>query len=420
MVAVVQDASGWTQIQERLDVVSRIAGITRETHQTLRVPERILEVSVPVRLDSGRLEVFTGWRVQHDTSRGPAKGGIRLHPELSLDEVKTLAATMTFKCAALDLPFGGAKGGVRCDARHLSISELERVVRRFTFEIMPLLGEDADIPAPDISTDDRAMGWMLDTITQMSRRPQLGSMVTGKPVSIGGTKTHAESTARGVLAAIRYSSGLRGLTLRGLKVAIQGFGKVGRPLCRLLAEEGALIIAIQDVTGAVSDTAGLDIEALGRHVDTCGGIIGFTGGGPVSPEAFWQIPVDVMVPAALGGVIDRAVAEILSATIVVEAANNPTTAAADAVLEQRRVLVVPEIVASGGGVTDSYFEWAQGRQGYKWSREECEVALVTRMNAALEEATNLAAEHSVSMRDGAWVVALRRLDDATSSLGIFP
>jgi glutamate dehydrogenase (NAD(P)+) len=411
--------SGWNAVLHRLDSAAELGGVAPDLIATLRKPERILEVAVPVRLDDGRVEVFTGWRVQHDTTRGPAKGGIRFHPELDVDEVMALAASMTFKTALLDLPFGGAKGGVRCDPTVLSLGELERVTRRYTFEISPLLGPNRDIPAPDVNTDGRVMAWLMDTLTMASGGHLPGS-VTGKPMSIGGTRAHAGATSSGLVVVVRAAFEQLGRPLAGSRVVIQGFGKVGGPLSFLLASAGMRVVGVSDIGGATANTGGLDVGDLADHVEQHGSVADFPGGDPVAGDALWDIDCDLVVPAALGGSITPDVARRLTAAVVVEAANNPTTIEADPVLAERGIMVVPDILANAGGVTASYFEWAQSLQGYAWDSDVVAARLYERMDSAFNHVWARAEALKVPLREAAFVVAVERVAEAIGSRGLFP
>ena len=342
----------------------------------------MLEVSIPVRMDDGRVEVFTGWRVQHDTTRGPGKGGIRFHPDVDVDEVKALAAMMTFKTAIADLPFGGAKGGVRCDPTKMSLAELERLTRRYTYAISPMLGPDRDVPAPDINTDSRVMAWLMDTLS-MTTGAYLPGIVTGKPLSVGGTQDARRARPRpGWLCASATCSRELDLRISGSRAVIQGFGKVGGPLAFLLASAGMRVVAVSDVGGAVVNEGGLDAAGLSDHVARLGTVAGFQGADPIDPDLMWELPCELFVPAALGGVITADVASRLGARVVVEAANGPTTPPAEPVLTDREIIVVPDILANAGGVTASYFEWAQSKQGYAWDEETVADRLRQRMEHA--------------------------------------
>jgi glutamate dehydrogenase (NAD(P)+) len=370
-------------------------------------------------MDDGSVEVFTGWRVQHDTSRGPGKGGLRFHPNLDVDEVKALSASMTFKTAIADLPFGGAKGGVRCDPKRLSLTELEHLTRRYTYEISPLLGPDRDIPAPDVNTDGRVMAWLMDTLSMTSGRFMPGA-VTGKPMSIGGTRMHSGATASGVVVCVRRAFELLGIELAGKRAVIEGFGKVGGPLAFLLASAGLRIIAVSDIGGAVVNEGGLDIAALAEHVAAAGTVAAFAGGDAIAADAIYALPCELFVPAALGGCVTQEVAEKLAARVVVEAANGPTTRAAEPVLVDRGIVVVPDILANAGGVTASYFEWAQGRQGYAWEEEVVAERLRTRMDRAFTAVWAKSDQLGVSMRRAAFALGLERLAAAIEARGLFP
>ncbi len=370
-------------------------------------------------MDNGEVEVFTGWRIHHDTTRGPGKGGIRFHPDVNEREVTALAAAMTFKTAVLNLPFGGAKGGVRCDPNRLSLAELERLTRRYTWEIMPLLGPDRDVPAPDVNTDGRVMAWVMDTISMAHGQAITGS-VTGKPLAIGGTAEHAGGTATGVVTCVREAFAALDLPIAGSRAVIQGFGKVGSPLAFLLHSAGMRVVGVADVAGAVMNAGGLDIPALSDHLHATGSVAGFPGGEPVPDGDVFAIPCELAVPAALAGVIDEAVARSCQARVIVEAANGPTTAAADAILDARGVVVVPDILANAGGVTSSYFEWAQNRQGIAWRDGEAANRLHTTMTDAFATVWATGDTHGVSLRRAAFIVALERVAEAIAVRGLFP
>jgi glutamate dehydrogenase (NAD(P)+) len=412
-------ANAWHTVLERLDDAAKLADLDPDIHRILRTPKRVLEVAVPVRMDDGSIEVFTGWRVHHDTTRGPGKGGIRFHQDVDADEVKALAAAMTFKTAVLDLPFGGAKGGVRCDPTILSLGELERLTRRYTYEISPLLGPERDVPAPDINTDGRVMAWLMDTLS-MTQGTHLPGSVTGKPLALGGTRAHAGATSSGCLVCARAAFVHLEMPMAGSRVVVQGFGKVGGPLAFLLHSAGMRVVAVADVGGAVMNGGGLDAGALSDHVAATGSVAGFSGGEAISAEAIWDIECELLVPAALGGVIDEAVAHRIQAKVVVEAANGPTTVGAQAVLEERGIVVVPDILANAGGVTASYFEWAQSRQGYPWEENVLAERLRTSMDNAFVTVWARADALGVDLRRAAHVVALERIAAAIEARGLFP
>jgi glutamate dehydrogenase (NAD(P)+) len=409
----------WLAVLERLDDAAKLTGVDPDIHRLLRTPRRVLEVAVPVRMDDGRIEVFTGWRVHHDTTRGPAKGGIRFHPDVDVHEVMALAADMTFKTAVANLPFGGAKGGVRCDPRLLSLGELERITRRYTLEISPLLGPDKDVPAPDVNTDERVMAWLVDTLS-MLRGEAIGGAVTGKPLSIGGSRGHAGATSSGVLMCVRAVFAELGLSMVGTRAVIQGFGKVGGPLAFLLSSAGMRVIAVSDLGGAVHNPGGLDPFALSEHVAASGSVVGFSGGEPLHEDDMWALECELVVPAALAGAVTTEVAERLGARVMVEAANGPTVPDADVVLERRGVTVVPDILANAGGVTASYFEWAQSRQGYAWDEETVASRLRKVMDDAFSAVWAKADNLSVSLRRAAFAVALERVAEAIAARGLFP
>ena len=409
----------WQAVLDHLDEAAELAKLDADIHRMLRSPRRVLEVSVPVRLDDGSVEVFTGWRVHHDTTRGPAKGGVRFHPDLDADEVKALAAMMTFKTALVDLPFGGAKGGVRCDPLRLSSAELERITRRFTYEISPILGPDTDIPAPDVNTDGRVMAWLMDTLSMVQGRALPGS-VTGKPLSIGGTRNHSGATSAGCLDCARVALRELGIPLVGGRAVLQGFGKVGGPLAFLLSSAGMRVVAVSDVGGAVHNEGGLDVGALADHVSETGSVAGFGGGEAIAADSIWDIECELLVPAALGGVITEEVAGRVRATLIVEAANGPTTVEAQDVLDRRGIVTVPDILANAGGVTASYFEWAQAQQGYPWDDQVVAERLRSRMESAFTAVWARAQTLDVSMRTAAHVVAVERVAAAIAARGLFP
>jgi glutamate dehydrogenase (NAD(P)+) len=411
--------STWKAVLQRVEDAATLCKLDPDVLRLMGQPHRVLEVSVPVRLDDGSVEVFQGWRVHHNTTRGPGKGGIRFHPDLDADEVKALAAMMTFKTALLDLPFGGAKGGVRCDPAALSTTELERVTRRFTYEISPLLGPESDIPAPDVNTDGRVMAWLMDTLSMVDRRTMPAS-VTGKPLSIGGTRAHSGATSSGCLVCARAAFRALDLEMTGARVVLQGFGKVGGPLAFLLTSAGMRVVAVGDAGGAVANEGGLDVGALADHVGTTGSVAGFPAGEVIEGDDLWDVDCELLVPAALGGVIDAGVARRLRARVMVEAANGPTTVEAQPVLDQRGVTVVPDILANAGGVTASYFEWAQARQGFTWDDEVVAERLRHRMDAAFEVVWSRAETLGANMRAAAFVVALERVAAAHEARGLFP
>ena len=410
----------WSAVLERLDDAAKLTDLDPDIHRMLRTPRRVLEVAVPVRMDDGRVEVFTGWRVHHDTTRGPGKGGIRFHPDLDVHEVTALAADMTFKTAVAILPVGGAKGGVRCDPTVLSLGELERLTRRYTLEVSPLLGPDRDVPAPDVNTDGRVMAWLMDTLAMMHGGEMLAGTVTGKPLSVGGTRAHAGATSSGVVMCARAAFAAVGLPLAGSRAVIQGFGKVGGPLAFLLSSAGMRVVAVSDIGGAVCNSGGLDPSALSDHVARTGTVAGFDRADPLGQNDLWRVDSELVVPAALSGAIDGRVAAELSTKVVVEAANGPTTPDADPVLDRRGIVVVPDILANAGGVTASYFEWAQDRQGFAWDEDTVAIRLRTFMDTAFTSVWAKADTLQVSLRRAAFALAVERVADAIAARGLFP
>jgi glutamate dehydrogenase (NAD(P)+) len=406
-------------VLERLDDAAELLKLDPGIHQRLRRPRRVLEVSVPVRMDDGSTKVFAGWRVHHNTACGPGKGGIRFHPDVTADEVTALAADMTFKNAVLALPFGGAKGGVRCEPRSMSDAELERLTRRYTWEILPMLGPDRDIPAPDVNTDAHVMSWIMDTVS-MSIDQAMPAVVTGKPLLLGGSKGHVGATSSGVVICIRALFQELGLPMAGSRVAIQGFGKVGGPLAFLLHSAGMRVVAVSDVFGATVNPGGLDPTALATHVKETGTVAGFGGGDIVDRDDLWDVETDVLVPAALAGAIDVDVANRLHTRAIVEAANGPTLPEADPVLHDRGITTVPDILANAGGVTASYFEWVQNRQGYAWEEPVVAERLRARMEESFQAVWARAGNLDVSLRRAAFVVAVERVADTMAARGMYP
>lgn len=403
----------------RLDDAATLLGLDAGVHAVLSHADRVLEVSVPLRRDDGTTQIHTGWRIHHNTARGPAKGGIRFLPSLTREQVQALAMAMTWKCALLGLPFGGGKGGVRCDPSTLSLTELERLTRRYTWQILPMLGPDRDVPAPDVNTDARVMAWMMDTVAVI-RGGAAPDVVTGKPLEIGGVLGHQGATADGVTVAVRAGLERIGVPLAGTRVAIQGFGKVGGALAYLLSSLGMRVVAVGDIGGVTTNTAGLDIRALSKHVEQMGTVAGFPLGDDVPDYDLFAVPCDVFVPAALHGVIGPEQARALTAGLVVEAANGPTTPEGDATLAERGIMVIPDILANAGGVTASYFEWVQAREGYPWDQEVAAERLRTRMQNAVAAVFDRSDQLGVSGRRAAYALAVERVADAISVRGSFP
>ena len=404
---------------KQLGIVAGKLGLSPDIHEKLKHPQRTLIVSVPVRMDNGRLKVFTGYRVQHSMERGPCKGGIRYHPAVDLDEIAALAMLMTWKCALVNIPYGGAKGGVVCDPSKMSDGEIERLTRRYASEIAIIIGPDKDIPAPDMNTNPRVMGWIMDTYS-MNHGHSVPGVVTGKPLCLGGSKGRLEATARGVFYVTEQVCGYKGMELSGSTFAIQGFGNVGSNSARIIHEHGGTIVAASDVTGGVHNPAGLDIQGLLAHVARTGAVKGFEGGKPVTNARLLETECDILIPAALEGQITARNAPRVKAKIVVEAANAPTTTDADAILSKRGVLVVPDILANAGGVTVSYFEWVQSLQEYFWSEEEVNERLRGIMTGAFAETAAMMERHRVDMRTAAMMLGVSRVAEAAGYRGLWP
>lgn len=413
------DTDPWQAVLERIGDGAKLIGLDDDIHRMLSVPTRVLEVAVPVRMDNGRVEVFLGWRVHHDVSRGPGKGGIRFHQSVTVNEVKALAAEMTLKCAVVDIPFGGAKGGVQVDPRLLSDSELERLTRRYTIDVASLLGPDRDVPAPDVNTDARVMAWLMDTIS-MFRGEAVTGIVTGKPIAIGGSLGHVGATSQGVLICCRAIFHELGMTMAGARAIVQGHGKVGGPLCYLLSSAGMRVVAVTDADGGVYNPAGLDTLALADHVARRGSVDGFEMADPFDPDKLWEIECELAVPAALENTISAAAAEKLGAKVVVEAANGPTVPEADAILERRGIILVPDILANAGGVTASYFEWAQSRQGFAWEGQIVAERLRRIMETAFDACWHRSRDLKVTLRRASVALALERVGEAIRLRGLFP
>lgn len=389
------------------------------THKMLATSRRELMVSVPLRKDDGSVAVYAGYRVQHNFSRGPAKGGLRYAPGVDLDEVRALAMWMTWKCALLDVPYGGAKGGVAIDPRAHSLTELERVTRRYTSEILPIIGPSVDIPAPDVGTDEQTMAWIMDTYS-VAMGHTVPGVVTGKPVSLGGSLGRAMATSRSVAHVAMLAMRSRGLAPEHATAAVQGFGKVGKGAAILLAQAGVRVVAVSDVDGAVYAEHGLDMTALAQHAAQAGTVSGFAGAEDLDPSQLLELDVDVIVPAATEGVITETNAERVRARIVVEGANGPTTEAADAILASRDILVVPDILANAGGVVVSYFEWVQANQAWQWSESDVNARLAEKIDNAWDDVTAYAAAHQMSLREAATALAVRRVTEAHKLRGLYP
>jgi glutamate dehydrogenase (NAD(P)+) len=395
-------------MMERFDHAAQLLSLDRGLYKVLRNPEKQIIVSVPIVRDNGEVEVFTGYRVLYNTSRGPAKGGIRFDLGVTLEEVKALAAWMTWKCALVNIPFGGAKGGVVCDPATLSMVELERVTRRYTASIIETLGPDSDVPAPDVNTNERVMAWIMDTYS-MHHRHTVTAVVTGKPVEMGGSLGRREATGRGCMIVTREALARLGMTLKGARVAVQGFGNVGSVTADLMAKEGAQIIAVSDKSGGLHDPKGLDVADLLRWVREQRHLAGYAKAGAISNDQLLTVECDVLVPAATQNVITRKNAPQIKARVICEGANGPTTAAADEILEKKGVFVIPDILANAGGVTVSYFEWVQDRGGYFWDEETVNHRLEIIMTHSFQEVMAMVDKHKVSTRIACYMLAVDRV-----------
>ena len=405
--------------REQLRRVGERFQIDAGTIAVLGACKKAIEVAVPVRMDDGTIRVFQGYRVQHNVTRGPAKGGIRYHPDVVVDEVRALSMWMTWKCALMGIPFGGAKGGIACDPKTMSKGELERLTRRFTTEIINDIGPEQDIPAPDVGTDGQTMAWIYDTYSMNKGHSVLG-VVTGKPLSIGGSLGRVEATSRGALFSLRNLLERRGDTLAGKRVVVQGFGNVGSLLARFLQQEGAIVVGLSDSRGGIAAPTGIDVEAAFAHKAATGSIVGLAGSSPVTNEALLELPCDILAPCALEQVITEENAARIQAPVICEGANGPITPAADTLLESRGILVIPDVLANAGGVVVSYFEWVQGLQEYFWTEDEVNRRLDEITSRAFAAAWELKERESVSLRLAAYGLAVQRVADATAIRGLYP
>jgi glutamate dehydrogenase (NAD(P)+) len=405
-------------MMSRFDRAAELLDLEPGLYKVLRHPEKQIIVSIPVLMDNGEVEVFEGIRVLYNTSRGPAKGGIRFDMAVTLEEVKALAAWMTWKCAVVNLPFGGAKGGVVCDPTKLSIGELERLTRRYTAGIIQTLGPDSDVPAPDVNTNERVMAWVMDTYS-MRAGHTVTAVVTGKPIEMGGSLGRREATGRGCMIVTKQALQHLNLSIKGATVAVQGFGNVGSVAADLLSKEGAKIVAISDKTGGYHYPGGIDIQAAIKHVREKRSLEGLKGATAISNEDLLQLEVDVLVPAALENVITSKNASKIRAKVICEGANGPTTAGADSILDEKGIFVIPDILANAGGVTVSYFEWVQDRGGYFWTEETVNQRLTEIMVRSFEDVLKLSKQHKVNMRTAAYMLSISRVATVHRLRGIY-
>jgi glutamate dehydrogenase (NAD(P)+) len=395
-------------MMSRFDYAAQRLNLDPGLYKVLRHPEKQLITSVPIQRDNGEVEVFTGIRVVHNSSRGPAKGGIRFDMNVTLDEVKALAAWMTWKCAVVNIPFGGAKGGVICDPATLSNGELERLTRRYTSSIIDILGPDSDVPAPDVNTNERVMAWVMDTYS-MHKRHTVTAVVTGKPVEMGGSLGRREATGRGCMIVTRKALARLGIPMQGAKVAVQGFGNVGSIAADLLARAGCTVVAVSDKTGGIHDPKGLDLQDVFAWVREHKFLTGYPRATAITNDELLTVECDVLVPAALENVITSKNAGNVRARIICEGANGPTTANADRILEEKGIFVIPDILANAGGVTVSYFEWVQDRGGYFWDEDTVNQRLERIMDRSFDEVAAMADKHKLNMRIGAYMLAIERV-----------
>jgi glutamate dehydrogenase (NAD(P)+) len=405
--------------KQQFDRAADFLELNESLRNVLRNPKRQLIVSIPVKMDGGEVKVFEGYRVQHNIARGPAKGGIRYHPNVSLDEVKALATWMTWKCATVGIPYGGGKGGVVCDPKSLSQNELERLTRRYAFEIAPIIGPDRDIPAPDVYTDSQTMAWIMDTISMVHGHTELG-VVTGKPLSLGGSQGRHEATARGALYALREACKVQEMELRDARVAVQGFGNAGSIITKLVAIDGAKVVAVCDSKSGLYSEDGIYVRGALKHKEETGTLRGFVGAKEIAPDDVLEVDCDILCPSALENSITMKNVGKVKARIIAELANGPTTPAADRVLEDNGVMLIPDILANAGGVTVSYYEWVQDQYSFFWSEDRINQTLENTIGKAFHEVHEKAKHYGTDMRTGAYILAIDRVAEATKVRGIFP
>jgi len=411
--------SPWGTYLSQIDAVEPYLGNLRRWVETLRRPKRALIVDIPIELDNGTIAHFEGFRVQHSLTRGPGKGGVRYHPDVTLEEVMALSAWMTVKNAAVNLPYGGAKGGIRLDPAMLSLKELEKVTRRYTSEIGIIIGPNQDIPAPDVNTNGQIMAWMMDTYSMNTGATATG-VVTGKPIPLGGSLGRVAATGRGVFVVGREAMRRLNMEMDGARIAVQGFGNVGSIAAKLFAANGAKIVAVQDHTGTIVNTNGFDMQSLLDHVAKTRGVAGFKGGDMIASEDFWDVKSDVLIPAALEGQITAERAQRIQTRVVLEGANGPTTPDGEAVLADRGITVVPDVIANAGGVTVSYFEWVQDFSSFFWTEDEINVRLDKIMIGAFKHIWETGEQHKIPLRTAAFTVACTRVLQAREERGLYP
>jgi glutamate dehydrogenase (NAD(P)+) len=411
--------NAFQMFQERVDSICNRMKVSEACRTIIRECKHEFTTHFPVKMDDGSTKLFTGYRVQHNDTRGPFKGGTRYHPDVNLDEVRALAAWMTLKAAVVKIPYGGAKGAVACNPKALSLGELERLTRRYTSELSTLIGPEKDIPAPDVGTNPQIMAWMMDTYS-MNRGYSVLGVVTGKPIEIGGSLGRFGATGRGCMISALIGAEHIGMKIDGGTAAVQGFGNVGGVSAKMLAEKGCKIIAVSDSQGGVYNQKGLDIETLLRHKRESGSVTGFKGSEPLTPNELLGLKCDLLVPAALENAITADNADIVKARMIVEGANGPTTPEADVILNDKGKFVIPDILANAGGVVVSYFEWVQSLQSFFWSEDQVNNQLVSVMTNAFHEVLKLSLSEKLSMREAAYMLAIKRIDSAVLARGIYP
>ena len=405
--------------KQQFNIAADFLNLDSSLRHVLQTPKRQLIVSIPVKMDGGDVQVFEGYRVQHNIARGPAKGGIRYHPNVTLDEVKALASWMTWKCATVGIPYGGGKGGVICDPKSLSISELERLTRRYAFEIAPIIGPDRDIPAPDVYTDQQTMAWIMDTISMVRGHTELG-VVTGKPIALGGSQGRNEATARGCLYALREACKVKNMALKGARVAVHGFGNAGAHIARLVDADGARVVAACDSKSGIYAEGGIDVKAALAHKEKTTSLTGLGGCKEIAPDDVLSVDCDILLPAALENAITLENVGQVKAKIIAELANGPTTPGADRVLAEAGTMLIPDILANAGGVTVSYYEWVQDQYSFFWSENQINETLEQTIRVAFKDVYDTAKHYNTDMRTGAYILAVDRVAEATSVRGIFP
>jgi glutamate dehydrogenase/leucine dehydrogenase len=415
----VVEKNAYEAAMENFDLAADAIELDNDVRNMIKYPERVLTVVLPVRMDNGRIQVFQGYRVQHSTSRGPAKGGIRYHPHVTLDEVKALATWMTWKCAVVNIPFGGGKGGVTCNPKEMSQVELEHLTRRYASAILPLIGPAQDIPAPDVYTNSQVMAWIMDTYSMTKGYPIPG-VVTGKPIALGGSLGRNEATGRGVFYTLQSACEHLHIAMKGARVAVQGFGNAGSIAAQLLHANEACVIAASDSKGCVYNPKGLDIPALMAYKEKTGGVINFPGSEPITPEQLLAMPCEILVPAALENAVQGENAETLHTKIVAEAANGPLTPEADRILEAKGVFIIPDILCNAGGVTVSYFEWVQDEQHLFWEAQDVYNRLERVMKTSFNDVLKIHLTHKVGMRTAANMLGIGRVAEATTLRGLYP